>query len=154
MSEHITTEPGGTSEHIVPEPGGSASENATLYERKDVNIPAILVIGGVLAVTVIISQLVSWWVFDYIRARDRETKTSPFPLAAQNRGQMPPNPRLEEIDRMEALQKEHAPARLYETEMRQLESFGWDEKTHTARIPIEKAMKIIVEQNRLRTREP
>ncbi len=131
-------------EHANPE---------TRFERKDIDIPPLLWIAGGLVVVVVIACLVSWWCFDFLQARDRATKVSPFPLAAAERGQSPAEPRLEQIERMQAAADHQLPIRLYDTELRRLDTYGWvDVKKQLVHIPIERAMTAIVEQERLRSR--
>ena len=125
----------------------------TRFERKDIDIRPLLSIAGGLVVVVVIVCLVSWWVFDLLQARDRATKVSPFPLAAEERKQLegrrqlPAEPHLEQIDRMEAAAGHQLPTRLYNTELERLKSYGWvDEEKKIVHIPIEQAMNMIVEQ--------
>ena len=125
----------------------------TRFERKDIVIAPLLYIVAGLVVVVVISCLVSWWCFDFLQARDRETKISPFPLAAAERNQLPAEPRLEQVDRMTAAEHNQQLPRLYDTELRRLDSYGWVDQTKgIAHIPIEQAMKTIVEQELLKSR--
>jgi hypothetical protein len=140
-------------DHIVPSHDGPATNPTTHFERKDVNIRGVVLVGGILAVVVVVGCIVSWWVFDYLQARDRASKVSPFPLAAEDRARLPSEPRLEQIERMEGAKTGELPTPLYDTEQHRLKTYGWvDEKEQVARIPIDRAMKLIVEEKRLRSR--
>jgi hypothetical protein len=117
------------------------------HEQRDVNIPGLLICAGVLAATVAIAFFAAWWGFDYLSAREK-SKSSAFPLAAQERGRLPPEPRLEEVDRLEGKMGNIRPMELDAADERMLETYGWvDEKAGVVRIPISRAMKIIVDNN-------
>ena len=119
------------------------------HEQRDVNIPGLLICAGVLAATVALAFFVAWWGFHYLSARDK-SKSSAFPLAAQERGSLPPEPRLEEVDRLKGKMGNMRPMELDAAHERMLETYGWvDEKAGVARIPISRAMKIIVDNNLL-----
>jgi hypothetical protein len=123
------------------------------HEPKDVNVPGLLIAAGILAVTVAVAFVAAWWLFDYLSARDRERKPSAFPLAAEERGRLPPEPRLEEIDRLEGKKADMRPGQLRAAQQRRLETYGWvDETAGIVRIPIDRAMKVLVEQKRLPAR--
>lgn len=122
------------------------------HEHQDVSVPGLLLSTGVLAATVVIAFFAAWWGFDYLSARDKD-KLSAFPLAAQERGRLPPEPRLEEIDRLEGKKVDVRPSELPTAQQRRLETYGWvDEKAGVVRIPISRAMKIIVDNNLLPAR--
>src|SRR5439155_648785 len=80
--------------------------------------------AGVLAATVAIAFFAAWWGFDYLSARDK-SKPSAFPLAKQERGRLPPEPRLEEIDRLEGKKGNMRPKELHAEHERILETYGW-----------------------------
>ena len=122
------------------------------HEPRDVDIRGLLISAGVLAAAVTIAFLAAWWGFDYLSARDKG-KPSAFPLAAQERDRLPPEPRLEEIDRLEAKKLDVPPSELRAAQQSRLEAYGWvDEKAGVARIPISRAMKIIVDNSLLPAR--
>jgi hypothetical protein len=122
------------------------------HEHRDVNIPGLLICAGVLAATVALAFFAAWWAFDYLSARDK-SKPSAFPLAAQERDRLPPEPRLEEIDRLEGKKGNVRPKEVHAGHERMLETYGWvDEKAGVVRIPISRAMKIIVDNNLLPAR--
>jgi hypothetical protein len=123
------------------------------HEPEDVNIPRLVQVAGALAVTIAGVCLVSWWVFNELSTHGQETRLSAFPLAEQERGRLPPEPRLEGIDRLEGKQVDVRPGELPAAPQRDLETYGWvDEKTGIVRIPISRAIKIIVDTNRLPAR--
>jgi hypothetical protein len=117
-------------------------------EPRDVNVRGILYVAAGLVVMGLIVHVAAWWVFDSMKAADRAGKPSEFPLAAKERGRLPEGPRLEQIERE---QGKEGP--LYAEEQRRLETYGWvDQKKEILRIPIDRAMKVMVEQDRLPAR--
>lgn len=123
------------------------------HEPRDVSVPGLLISAGGLVVAVVFAFLVSWWAFDYFSARGRVGKPSAFPLAAQERGRLPPEPRLEEIDRLEGKKVGVHPTESHAEQQRQIETYGWvDEKAGVVRIPVSRAMSIIVDNNLLPAR--
>jgi hypothetical protein len=116
------------------------------HEPKDVNVRGILIAVACLGVLLLATHLASVWSFDHLLAREQAGKRSVFPLAAAERGRLPPEPRLEQIDRLRG-------TNLRVEEQPRLDSYGWvDEKAGIARIPVERAMKILVEQKLLPSR--
>src|SRR5262245_56085170 len=131
--------------HPTPEAGHD--QPAVRHERKDVNVRAILLAVGILGVTAVIVHLAGWWIFDYLVARERAGKQSECPLAAEERGLLPPEPRLEEIDRLRAQENDQRPTDPRAEEQSRLGTYGWvDQKAGVIRIPIDEAMRILVEQ--------
>lgn len=138
---------------IPPQHDGRIDHPPMRHEHRDVNVLGLLISAGLLTVTVTIAFVVAWWLFDYLSARDWERKPSTFPLAAQERGRLPPEPRLEEIDRLEGQKVDVRPGQLQAAQQRRLETYGWvDEQAGIVRIPIDQAMKVLMEQGRLPAR--
>jgi hypothetical protein len=162
-------------DNVPAHPDGHAENPTTRYERSDVNARPIVMVGVVMIVGAVVVHLVAWWIFDYLQARDKALKQSPFPLAATEPKEPPPEPRLEQVIRMEpkvnlavggaigtAAKLERVirmdpranGGPLYAAERKELETYGWvDEKERVVRIPIEQAMRLIVEEKRLPARE-
>jgi hypothetical protein len=140
-------------ENIQTHPDGHAENPTTRYERRDVNVRAIVLVGVGMIVSAAVIHLVSWWIFDYLQARDKARKQSPFPLAATERGKPPPEgqPRLEQVNRMEGKAEDAGP--LYAAERRRLETYGRvPDEEGVIRIPIKRAMELIAEEKRLPVR--
>lgn len=82
----------------------------------------------------------------------RATSPLPFPLESQARDDQPAPPRLEQIDRLAK-----RPTGIHADVLRRapgLDSYDWaDEKKSLVRIPIERAMKILVDERRLPARK-
>ena len=118
-----------------------ASDNVdVVHEESDVNVSAILRYGLGLAVIALVAHVFLWWLLGiYERQHDR-AQTQVYPMAAGQQNRLPPSPRFQQNPQQE-LQDLRARQRAL------LEGYGWVSKeTGVARIPIEDAMKIIVER--------
>src|SRR4051812_32440838 len=78
-----------------------AASGAVRTEPTDVNVRGILYVGAGLLVVGVIVQFAGYWTFEALRGR--EGNTSQFLLSSQ-RDRLPPEPRLEQLDRMEGQQ--------------------------------------------------
>ena len=118
---------------------GAAVNESVAYERKDVNAWAILWIGVAMIVAAVVIHTAVWWLFD---AFDRREALKGRPPATLVQAQRPavPEPRLQT----------DAPADLNvmrETEKNELESYGWiDQQKGVVRIPVERAMELLVQR--------
>jgi hypothetical protein len=109
------------------------------HEESDVNVKAIFGFGiGLLAVGVIIHILL-WVLFNYYSKQAARVPRD-FPLSADYQQQAPPEPRLQ-TQPQEDLRQMRA------REEAVLRGYGWvDKQTGVAHIPIEDAMKLVVER--------
>lgn len=109
------------------------------HEHSDINIRAVLGFATGLAVVVGVVCLIVWGIFVGLERYAASNDPLVSPLAAQP-GQLPPEPRL----------LTNEPARLSEVrgeEASRLQGYGWvDQGAGVAHIPIEEAMKKIVER--------
>jgi hypothetical protein len=106
--------------------------------NRDVNIRGVLVFGSSLALGTIFVGVAMWGLFRLL-ARQEGAGERPLPPAvASSLKRTPPEPRLEPNPLFPR-------ARVRAEEDAALSSYGWvDEKTGTARIPITRAMEILV----------
>ena len=117
---------------------GSARRTGPDGFDQELDVRAILVFGAVLALLVA-AALAAMWILTVV-LKDRAVEADPrqSPIAEVNAHRLPPEPRLQAkppLD-MKALRAQE------ETE---LHSYGWvDEKAGVARIPIDRAMEILV----------
>ena len=121
----------------IPEP---ASHN------DEVDIKGILMFGaGLLALGFVVHLLV-WGLFYFLQARESASQTAPVSRASGTRDPLPPEPRLQglpghSIHPIEELREAR------EQEDRLLSTYGWvDQKTGIVRVPIEEAMKRLLER--------
>lgn len=129
----------------------SASHNGpdnveVVHEESDVNVGAIIRFGlGLLLIAAFIHVFL-WWLQGTYSRQNQRAQTQVYPLAAGQQDRLPPSPRFQENPQQELqdlLAKQGA----------LLDGYGWVNKEGgVARIPIEDAMKMVVERG-LPTRE-
>lgn len=120
-----------------------------VHEHSDINVRAVLWFAGVLVAVAAVIHVVVWWQLRAYQARDARIKQSAFPLAT-DREHLPPEPRLEPIDRLEGMPDSAVADRLAAREAK-LHRYGWvDRKKGIVHIPIEEAMRML--ENRLPAR--
>ncbi len=107
------------------------------YEKRDVNTRAISYSLLVLLAVVVVSLVTMHWLFGYFSATQQLGPTaSPFTDVRQ----LPPEPRLQ-VHPVEDLNR----ARMEQEDL--LNSYGWtDRATGKVRIPIDRAMDLIIER--------
>jgi hypothetical protein len=118
---------------------------AVVHEESDVNVRAILGFGvGLLIVSVVIAAFL-WWLFGFFSRQS--TPAAPlFPLAMERQNALPSGPRFQENPQQDMRD-------LRAREEAALKSYEWiNRDAGVARIPIEEAMRIVVERG-LPTRE-
>ena len=110
-----------------------------VHEESDVNVRAIFAFGaGLLAVGLVV-QVLLWLLMNYYTKQAAQVPRN-FPLSAEYQLQAPPEPRLQIHP-----QQDLRDLRAREDEI--LHGYGWvDKNTGVARIPIEEAMKIVVQR--------
>jgi hypothetical protein len=120
---------------------------AVHHETSDVNIRGILIFAAGLAGSAVVIAFVVLGLFKYFDAREARRLEPQYPLAAASGPRLPPEPRLQTSPR-EDLRALHA------QEEQVLNSYGWvDRNAGVARIPIEEAMKLVVQRG-LPSRQP
>src|SRR5262245_50332422 len=123
----------------LPHASHDAAPPGVHHETSDVDIRAIFGFGlGLTIVTAVVAAAV-WLLFLYFSARESRPVFTEYPLAAQDT-RLPPEPRLQTNPRQEMHE-----LRAREDEL--LISYGWvDKDKGVVRIPIERAMQLIVER--------
>ena len=112
----------------------------------DVHIQGILLFGAGLLVLAVVVHLLMWGLFYFLQGRESAAQSAPVSRAGGMREQLPPEPRLQglpghAIHPMEELKEAR------EQEDRLLSTYGWvDQKTGIVRVPIEEAMKRLLER--------
>ncbi|MCA1816432.1 MAG: hypothetical protein LC746_08525 [Acidobacteria bacterium] len=127
------------SEAARTDDAGAAVNESVAYERRDVNARAILWIGVVMIVAAVVIHTAVWWLFDLFDRREAQKGRPPATLVQTQRPAVP-EPRLQT----------DAPADLNamrETKKSELETYGWiDQQKGVVRIPVERAMEILVQR--------
>jgi len=99
------------------------------------------VFGFALGLTVagVVIAFAVWLLFQYFSARAAETTFTEYPLATQE-SRLPPEPRLQTDPRQDMNDLRARQDQL-------LQSYGWvDKNAGVVRIPIERAMQLVVER--------
>jgi hypothetical protein len=111
-----------------------------VHEESDVNVSAIIRYGVGLAVVAAIVHVFLWWLLGIYEGQHDRARTQAYPMAAGQQDRLPPAPRFQENPQQE-LQELRAKQKAL------LEGYGWvNKESGVARIPIEDAMKMVVEQ--------
>jgi hypothetical protein len=109
------------------------------HETTDVDIRPILMFAAALMVTVVVVGALMWVLFRYLSGREARVPPE-YPLAASQGTRLPPEPRLQTNPRGDL-------ADLRGGEEQTLKSYGWvDKNAGVVRIPIDEAMKIVVQK--------
>jgi hypothetical protein len=127
----------------VGEGAGDLGHPTVRYERADVNSGAVfaIVIGSVVFGGIILFVI---WVF-FLQHRDyeREIKRSHFPLAPTPSTALPPQPRLEQIDRIASRQEDGDPYKRQLEQEQILKSYGNTDEAGYIRVPIDRAIRVL-----------
>ena len=108
------------------------------HEQTDANVRKVAMFGVGLAAIIVAACLAMWITFNYLNAHQPPTGPPRSPLATTRR--LPPEPRLQTSETRDL-------AAVREAEDKALNSYGWvDKDGGVARIPIERAMDLILER--------
>jgi hypothetical protein len=121
-------------------PGGDRPRPEAGHERSDVSISGIVKFGVGLAIVAGVVHVGLWGLLRFFEAREAESEKPLPPMVAANLRRTPREPRLERdplAPRAAAQAREDAI----------LTSYGWvDRGAGIARIPIDRAMELLVEK--------
>jgi hypothetical protein len=118
----------------------------TAHESSDVNVPLIARFIGILAASIVVIGLAMWAMFRYFEARERAAEARPTSVVGMGRDKLPPQPRLQGAPGSEKLPLQEMEEVRKKTEAI-LNSYGWvDKNAGVVRIPIEEAMRLVVER--------
>jgi hypothetical protein len=123
----------------MDEQPANAENSKRGYETRDASIPAIVKFAVGLFVSIAVSMVVAWLVFNYFAAHQSlGPPASPF----ENTRELPPA----SVPRLQV----EAPEDLHQYLKQQdevLHSYGWvDQKDGVARIPIDRAMDLLIQR--------
>jgi hypothetical protein len=111
------------------------------HETRDISFRAVYRLTGLIIVSAVVIHLGVWWLFRDLQGRQKRGMPEANPLAKENRGRLPPPPQLEGLQRMNRPFEERPP------ETSRPDSYGWvDRKAEIVRVPVDRAMNLIVEQ--------
>lgn len=111
------------------------------HETRDISFRAVYRLTGLIIVSAVFIHLGIWWLFRDLQHRQKSGRPEANPLAMENRGRLPPPPQLEGLQQMNRSFEERPP------ETSRPDNYGWvDRKAEIVRVPIDRAMDLIVEQ--------
>jgi hypothetical protein len=127
-----------TSEH-EPSVANTSDGKTPRHEASDIDIRGVFAFGAGLVAAAIIISVAIWTLFIYFERREASA-VSAYPLAAGTHDALPPIPRLQAAPR-EDLEE------FREREAEVLGGYSWiDRDTGVVRIPIEEAMRLVLER--------
>ncbi len=128
-------------------PNEAPSDNEGLFDSRvppfdrELNVRAILIAGAIGTVITILSFVTMWWLFLGLKGWEESKDPAPSPFQEQVKDYKPPAPNLQEFPPTTDIEAFHA----WEEEI--LGSYSVvDEETGVARIPIERAMELVLER--------
>lgn len=111
-----------------------------VHEMSDVNVGAILRFGAALLITAVIAHVFLWWLLGVYERQYARSQTQVYPMAAAQQDRLPPEPRLQNDPQQDLTDLRAKQENL-------LKGYGWvNKEAGIARIPIEDAMRIVVEK--------
>lgn len=123
------------------------------WEERDVSVLGFFLVGAAIGLfgagLLLVVRLMLWHEEQVLAQR----KASGFPLVSQPSGQLPAEPKLEPINRLENVKSSDGFSRYLQQE-RQLHSYGETSDDGFVHVPIEQAMKIIVDKLPIRELQP
>jgi hypothetical protein len=125
---------------MVDTPHSAAEHPSVRHEPSDANFGWIMVILSIALFVGLIAYLLLWgFLVDYRTYQD-SIKKSPYPLAPNQSTALPPQPRLEELERATYSDAENV-FRRQEVRETTLNEYGRTGEKNFVRIPIEQAMR-------------
>lgn len=116
------------------------------YEHTDASVFIVVKFLMWLGVAAVIIHVGLWLLFDALSARRVERTEPRFPLAVQEAPKLPPEPRLQQFPRADIMN-------LRISEDDRLRAYGWvDKQGQIVQIPIQDAMRIMLERKMLTSR--
>ncbi len=110
------------------------------HETRDIDARRLGLLSAVLAALVVVAMAAMFWVFNHFAAREAARQPAGATMAARSEVRFPPEPRLQVSARDDL-------RRLRAEEDAILGGYGWsDREKGLVRIPIERAMEIVVER--------
>jgi hypothetical protein len=120
--------------------GAGTDHPMVQHEESDINISGLFKAVAWLTVSAVVIQVVVWFMLAYFRSRAATTEQIQYPLAVGQEDRLPPLPRLQVEPRQDL--------DIYlASEQELLQGYRWiDKDAGVVRIPIEQAMKQVVER--------
>jgi hypothetical protein len=126
----------------IPPADGRLENPSVRHEPTDASFRWVMYLLGAALVCAIVIFVALWLFFEGYSAHQARVKKSPYPLAPTPSTALPPEPRLEQLDR----QRETAGASVYERQQAKeaiLQSYGPTGEKGFVHIPIDQAMRAL-----------
>jgi hypothetical protein len=148
----IETQPEPVEEEIRY-PDGRIEHPGVQYEHHDASFRGVVfVLVGLMCLASFHFYMVLWFYHSYSRYQ-AGIKKSPFPLAAGPSQELPREPHLEQLDRLEESQRSNVYAREASKEQ-VLQSYGRTAEKGFVHIPIDRAMELLADKLPARKGQP
>jgi hypothetical protein len=137
----------------TPHPDGLLEHPSVRYEKTDANFRWIL---GLIIAAAILGAIMFYVIWQFLagyREYQAEIKKSPFPLDPRPSTALPPEPRLEQLDRARGIERSN----VYEREKTKeeiLAGVGPTDEKGFVHIPIDRAMKHLAGKLKARQKPP
>jgi hypothetical protein len=129
----------------IRHPDGRIEHPSVRHEPTDVQFgPILLILIGSAGFAVVV-LVALWWFFAGYRDYQARVKESPFPLAPGPSTAVPPEPRLEQIDRNAGVVRENVYVR-EATREEVLRTYGPTDEEGYIHIPIDQAMALLAKK--------
>jgi hypothetical protein len=126
----------------TPRPEGRVEHPEVKTEESDVSFTAVAIVLATLLVLAVLMHVVLWGFFRKREQQESDLKRSPFPLAAQPSSSLPPEPRLEPLDRTSGVESSNVYLRLEQKEAL-LTRYGETPEEGYVHIPVGRAMDLL-----------
>jgi hypothetical protein len=124
----------------TPSPNGQFEHPSVRYEKTDAGRLGVLLVLGASVGLAAVTYLGVWGFYTRYRDHLAVERRSPYPLATTPANVLPPEPRLEQLDRLSGVGTELARRQARE---RLLRSYGTTADKGYVHIPIERAMALV-----------
>lgn len=127
---------------VIRYPDGRIEHPRVRHEPRDIPFGWIFVFIVVLSCVATVHYYLVWRYLQAQMAGQDVVKRSPFPLAPTPSTKLPPEPRLEQLNRMSGVEESNVYARRAAAE-KILHSYGPTEEKGFVRVPIQQAMEMV-----------
>ena len=149
----------GQKSHTTPYYEGAATPDVTSiknpdvsHEQGDMNISAVWKFGGGMIVAALVVFLIVYGVFSFLHNRVENSEPAASHIVKSANDRLPPEPRLQLAPGHEIAPQVEL-AQMEDSMRAVLDSYGWaDQKLGVVRIPIDRAMDLLVQRGSLPVR--
>jgi hypothetical protein len=139
--EPVEQPPGDEPEEIC-HPDGRIEHPGVRHETSDVRLRAVLVLVALACCVLAMVGYAVWRFYWFQAAAQADRKASPYPLSPGLSAPLPPEPRLEQLDRIATVESPEVSKRLAAQE-KALHRYGRTAEKGFVHIPIQQAIKAV-----------